>query len=310
MPTFSWSRTQPAEVLEEARSYRFRPEWRPLLLQYLGLAPGMQVLEVCCGPGTLAPYLAEGIAPGTVTGLDLDPDFIGRAREKAARSGTRGVEYVLGDACDLPFADHSFDAVTSYTGIGILPDPERGVAEMLRVCRPGGTVSVVEPAVGAGGASGGLEEAEGASLYPGAAEYQALLARFRAVESAWLLPARRRAEQIGNRRWPVAALFGLLGRAGLRELRVDAWGYCTAPDDARVAPERRQAVRQAEFAGMVRWLRELQDGPECAVLEEHGFARGDLARLIELAGVRHRWLLEHPLYDWTAGVSLVMAGRK
>lgn len=310
MPTFSWSRTQPAAVLEEARSYRFRPEWRPLLLQYLGMAPGMQVLEVCCGPGTLAPYLAEGIAPGTVTGLDLDPDFIDRAREKAARAGTQGVAYVLGDACDLPFADNSFDAVTSYTGIGILPDPERGLTEMIRVCRPGGTVSVVEPVVGAGGSSGGLEQAEGATLFPGAAEYQALLARFRAVESEWILPARLVAEQIGSRRWPVSALFGLLGQAGLRELRADAWGYCTAPDDARVTPERRRAVRQSGFDGTMRWLRELLAGPECTVLAEHGFSRGDLERLIELTEVRHAWLLENPLYDWTAGVSLVMAGRK
>ncbi|MDF2628487.1 MAG: Methyltransferase type 11, partial [Symbiobacteriaceae bacterium] len=230
--------------------------------------------------------------------------------EKAALAGTRGVTYVLGDACDLPFADGSFDAVTSYTGIGVLPDPGRGLAEMVRVCRPGGTVSVMEPVVGAGGSSGGLEGAPGAALYPGAAEYQALLARFREVEQAWVLPVRRRAEGIGSRRWPVASLFGLLGQLGLQGLRVDAWGYCTAPDDARVAPERRRAVRQAEYEGTMGWLTELRDGAECAVLEEHGFSRGDLERLIELTRVRQGWVLANPLYDWNAGVSLVMAGRK
>lgn len=299
MAPVAWSQHQPAEVLEEARSYRFRPEWRPLLLEYLGMGPGMNVLEVCCGPGTLAPYLAEGIAPGTVTGLDLDEAFIARAREKAARSGLAGVDYVLGDACALPFPAGSFDAVTSYTGIGVLPDPERGLAEMIRVCKPGGTVSIMEPAVGAGDGSGGLEQAGGADLYPGAAEYRSLLARVRNVE---IQQAR---QGIGSKHWPVGALFGLLGQSGLQGVRLDAWGYCQAPDDTRVPPERRQALRQAEHDRQISWLSSL-----LAVPEVSGLARPDLVRLMELAEARHRWLLEHPLYDWTAGVSLVVAGRK
>jgi ubiquinone/menaquinone biosynthesis C-methylase UbiE len=75
---FDWSTIQAAWVLEESRACRFQPEWRPLLMQYLGLAPGMRVLEVGCGPGTLAPYLAEAIVPGRVTGVDLDEGTIGR----------------------------------------------------------------------------------------------------------------------------------------------------------------------------------------------------------------------------------------
>lgn len=46
MTQFDWSSIQSAEALEISRAYRFRPEWRPLLMQYCGLAPGMRVLEV------------------------------------------------------------------------------------------------------------------------------------------------------------------------------------------------------------------------------------------------------------------------
>ncbi|MCL5676461.1 MAG: class I SAM-dependent methyltransferase [Firmicutes bacterium] len=101
MADFDWSRIQPAETLELSRTCRFKPEWRPLLLDYLGIRPGVSVLEVGCGPGTFAPYLAEGIASGRVTGLDLDARFIERARQKAQAAGVKNVEYVVGNVEEL-----------------------------------------------------------------------------------------------------------------------------------------------------------------------------------------------------------------
>ena len=148
---FSWSPIQSLESLTESRALRCPPEWRPLLLSYFGLVPGMRVLEVASGPGTLSRYFAAGITPGTVVGLDLDPEFVAYARRQAERRRTRGVEYVVGDAYALPFPAASFDAVLSYTGIGVLRDPESALREMWRVCRAGGVIAVAEAVTGPSG---------------------------------------------------------------------------------------------------------------------------------------------------------------
>lgn len=233
---FDWSTVQSAEVLEESRAYRFQPEWRPLLLQFLGLAPGMHVLEVGCGPGTLAPYLAEAITPGRVTGVDLDAGFIARARKKAALAGVTNVEYVVADAYHLPFPDDTFDAVTSYTTLGVLKDPEKALGEMIRVCRPGGTVSVAE---------------------------------------------------------------GVAGPQGICFEGVDYLGHPCYGQERRYWELSRKVRRQS-----------LWKGGEAEVLFQHGLTPGELEELIQLCEARFRWSLEHPLYDWEASLSVVVAGQK
>ena len=96
----------------------------------------------------MASYLAEGIAPGTVIGVDLDDEFIKRATAKDHQRAMANVSFMGGYAYHWPFPNAYFDAVISYTGIGVLPHPEMAVQEMLRVCRPGGTVSIAEAVTG------------------------------------------------------------------------------------------------------------------------------------------------------------------
>lgn len=304
MSLFHWSPDSAAEWFEETRTYRFQTELRPVYLQHLGMTPGMDVLEVCCGPGTLAPYLAAGISPGTVTGVDLNESFIERARRKAEAAGIAGVRYVVGDAQALAFANESFDAVTSYAGVSVLPDPRSAVAEMVRVCRPGGTVSIVE--VVAMDLSGGLEQTTELESYPAAQEYRSLYERFGRLERELLMPR----NNIGNRRMPTHAYLGLLGHFGLERLQVNAWGYSHALDDSRMPPERRQQQRRKNHQREVERLRSLPGTPSGDVLEANGFSRSDLERLVSLAEQRFEWLLENHLYDWDAGLSVVLSGRK
>ncbi len=72
-------------------------------------------------------------------GVDFTPQMLELAREKA-----RGVEFIEADGCDLPFEDGRFDAVTISFGLRNMTDPGKGVAEMARVCRPGGVVAILE----------------------------------------------------------------------------------------------------------------------------------------------------------------------
>ncbi len=299
MARFRWSDIQPAEVLEESRAARFKPAWRETLLAYLGLRPGMHVLEVGCGPGTLAPYLAAGIAPGSVTGLDLDEDFVARARAKAEAESLQGVRYVVGDAYALPFADGSFDAVTSYTGIGVLQDPRRALAEMVRVCRPGGPISLAEAVAGLGGITfDGIDQLEGQETYPGAERYRTLRGRLRAgYPSA--------APGVGSASWPVRALWALMADLGLKALELNAWGHVAAPDDRRTPPEERMKHRELEHVTFVQWLDELLNGKDFRVL-----SRDELLELRELSRLRRDWSAEHPLWDWEGSLSLAALGYK
>jgi SAM-dependent methyltransferase len=103
---------------------------------------GDSVLDVACGSGTAALVAARRYC--NVTGLDYVPALIERARRRAAADGL-DAEFVTGDAQALPFADASFDVVLSVYGVQFAPDQERAAAEMLRVCRPGGTIALASP---------------------------------------------------------------------------------------------------------------------------------------------------------------------
>jgi SAM-dependent methyltransferase len=97
-----------------------------------GVEPGMEVLDVACGAGNATIPAAR--AGARVTGLDFSPDLLAIARERAADALVE-VDWVEGDAQDLPFGDASFDRVLSTFGHMFAPDHERTAAEMKRVCR-------------------------------------------------------------------------------------------------------------------------------------------------------------------------------
>jgi demethylmenaquinone methyltransferase/2-methoxy-6-polyprenyl-1,4-benzoquinol methylase len=99
--------------------------------------PGDRVLDACCGTGDLA--LADERAGGTVTGVDFSERMLERARRKSS-----SIEWVQGDALELPFPDASFDAVTVGFGVRNVADVDRGLAELRRVLRPGGRLGVLD----------------------------------------------------------------------------------------------------------------------------------------------------------------------
>ena len=104
-----------------------------------GVEPGMRVLDVACGTGNAALPAAQ--AGARVTGLDLVPKLLDEGRKKAEAAGVE-IEWVEGDAEELPFGDASFDRVFSTFGHMFAPRHRRTAAEMARVCRDGGVVAV------------------------------------------------------------------------------------------------------------------------------------------------------------------------
>jgi demethylmenaquinone methyltransferase / 2-methoxy-6-polyprenyl-1,4-benzoquinol methylase len=114
--------------------------WRKRAARETGLREGGSALDVACGSGKLAARLAALAGPhGRIVGLDFSP----RMLELARRQHT-GIEFVEGDALNLPFYDAEFDASTIAFGLRNLADPVRGLAEMIRVVKPGGRAVVLE----------------------------------------------------------------------------------------------------------------------------------------------------------------------
>ena len=103
--------------------------------------PGQRLLEVGVGTGLSLPYFRVDAA---VTGIDVSAEMLAKARRRVARQNLAQVKALVEmDAENLTFADNSFDAVLALYVASVVPNPARFAAEMRRVCRPGGTIVVV-----------------------------------------------------------------------------------------------------------------------------------------------------------------------
>lgn len=113
----------------------------------LCISAGQRVLDAGCGPATDTPALARRVGPqGHVCGVDLDPQMIADAKQRAVAAGVQAqVSHLVADVDALPFADQSFDGSRAERLFLHLHDPAAALAELVRVTRRGGWVVVLEP---------------------------------------------------------------------------------------------------------------------------------------------------------------------
>jgi SAM-dependent methyltransferase len=109
------------------------------------LKPGMDLLDIGCGPGNLTADLATRVRPGGTVGLDSAEDVLDIARQGAPDA----VEFVVGDAYHLDFADNRFDVVHAHQVLQHLGDPVAALVEMRRVAKPDGVVAARDADYGA-----------------------------------------------------------------------------------------------------------------------------------------------------------------
>lgn len=117
-------------------------EIHQLLIQAAGITPEDSVLDVACGPGLVACEVAR--VAQHVTGIDLTPAMIEQACERQRSLGLQNVTWLQGDAQPLPFPEASFSRVITRYSFHHFTDPKGVLAEMVRVCRPGGRVTVCD----------------------------------------------------------------------------------------------------------------------------------------------------------------------
>ena len=106
----------------------------------LDVQPGDHVLEVGVGTGLSLPLFPSGCR---VTGIDITPSMLEKARERTVETRGITVDLTIMDARRLDFADCTFDHVLAPYVVSVVPEPEQVMQEMARVCRPGGSVVVV-----------------------------------------------------------------------------------------------------------------------------------------------------------------------
>ena len=132
------------DLLNSVMTAGLHHRWRERAADLARVGPGSRVLDVATGTGDLAIELARRVAPGgEVLGSDFSEAMLARARAKAETAGAE-LRFEWGDALELPFADGAFDAATVGFGARNFSDLGRGLAEMVRVVRPGGRVVVLE----------------------------------------------------------------------------------------------------------------------------------------------------------------------
>jgi ubiquinone/menaquinone biosynthesis C-methylase UbiE len=112
------------------------------MVEHLDLRPHFEVLDVAAGTG----HLSRAMAPHVkrVVGLDLTPEMLAQGRHEATQQGLTNLVFEQGEAEHLPYSDQAFDLVTSRFSLHHFADPRGPLQEMVRVCRRGGKVAIID----------------------------------------------------------------------------------------------------------------------------------------------------------------------
>ncbi|MBO0682453.1 MAG: methyltransferase domain-containing protein [Candidatus Dormibacteraeota bacterium] len=246
------------------RSHRWRTVENSAAYLVPHLRPGLRLLDVGCGPGTLTVDLARRVAPGQVVGIDVASSVVQEARDHATAEGVGNVEFVVGDFRDAGLESGTFDLVHAHQVLQHLRDPVEALAGMASLARSGGLVAARD------------------------ADYSAMVwappdERLDRWLAMYLAVTRRNGAEANAGRW----LLRWARAAGLSETTysTSTWTYATAPqrawwgglwaDRVTASSLAEQAVdygiaTPAELAGIAAGLREWARQPDAVFVAMHG----------------------------------------
>ena len=130
------------DLINDLQSFGLHRYWKRKLIKLAQVKSGEKALDLCCGTGDVAFALAGQGAE--VLGVDFSGPMLAVAKQRQERDRVNGLEFLRGDALNLPAADQSVDVLTISYGLRNLADFEGGLKEMLRVIKPGGRLLVLD----------------------------------------------------------------------------------------------------------------------------------------------------------------------
>lgn len=191
------------------RSHRWRTAQNSAAYVLEHLQPGLSLLDIGSGPGTITADLAARVAPGRVAAVEVNAEVLDLTRAETVARRQTNVDFVVGDVHALDFPDNTFDIVHAHQVLQHVADPVAALREMRRVCKPGGLVAARDSDYGA------------FTWFPAVPELDAWLTLYRdlAVTNGGEPDAGRRLAS-----WALAA--------GFTDIKADSSTWCfTTPDE-------------------------------------------------------------------------------
>lgn len=130
------------DLINDLQSLGLHRLWKRKLVRLARVRPGDRALDLCCGTGDLAEAFHR--AHARVTALDFNRDMLQIARKRSLKRHGNSIDYLRGDALELPCRDGQFDAVSMGYGLRNLADLDQGLEEMVRVAKLGGRVLILD----------------------------------------------------------------------------------------------------------------------------------------------------------------------
>lgn len=215
------------------------------------------------------------------------------------------VSLLVDDGFALSFADDAFDAVTNYTYLGVLSDAKAGLLELIRVCRPGGTVSCVV-------ATRSIPPVHWQGDYPieGMEELQRLSQREEIIFNTFANPS---AALYQDGAWHAFRYPALFQACGLTKIHIHPFAHLLCYDDETLPLEERRAIALGELTEDIEWVAS-RYADRRAIYNAHGFTDEDHQRLLALMRGKQSYLEDHfaetPVYEWHGAMNFIVTGRK
>lgn len=293
-----WKNTKNYQSFE-LRSHRFRSEMLSVFYTWLGIKSDSSILDGGCGSGVFTRYLAAGLSSGHITGFDINKTFIEYGKSKAKELALENkMTLEVADGFNLHYDDETFDAVTNYTYIGTLSDPEAGMKELIRVCKTGGTVSCVI-------ATNAIPYVSWQGDYPFDADSD--LQKLSCLENKIFTDIHK---SNLSKQSTELMLFKQLGLVGLH---MYPFSHLICYSDEAFPLEYRKKLALDETQDEINWLKFRYSENE-SVYGINGFSPNDFIKLLSLLEQKYKYLNENfetcDSYEWHGGYNYIVTGIK